>query len=46
MPNPKICRECGQKMIFRAWFRHAQTGKIIRASQYGRRAFKFCGCTD
>jgi hypothetical protein len=44
MAKPKTCRECGETVIFRAWYRHAQTGKIIRASHYGLRAFRFCGC--
>jgi len=40
----KTCKTCGEQMVFRAWYRHAATGKIIRASWYGIRAFRFCGC--
>jgi len=31
----------GRKVRFVAWFRHWRSGKIIRAKDYGKRAFMF-----
>lgn len=44
MAKTKTCRKCGDAITFRPWYRHAVSGRVVRASDYGIRAFRFCGC--
>jgi len=44
MRNNKICRQCGEDVVFTPRFKHAKSGRWIYASTYGRRVFRFCGC--
>lgn len=39
MPTSKDNSGRDGEKVFRTWFRHWRTGRIIRASDYGRKAF-------
>lgn len=42
MKKKSMCRVCGGPITWTAKIRHAHTGKVIYAWQYGIRAFPIC----